>query len=256
MRKLVVILSILNLIAGGCGQVTNKRTGVTINETVSEQRENDSTVQVKYNNNPVENAGKDFRQIGLDEKIGNRTLRDYLSDEKIPKVFKDVFLQKQSLFEEEEKTLTLIDSLFSTDKERHPFYFALVTRATWWSDGAFSEPLGMAVKEYVEFNTQQFLEYFSTETILTLFDFKKWAEYTLGEILIEYEDNFKMEIENTRALMKKNCNGCSLEKIKMINKFIEYMYAEHDEIQRRNKEWEINHYNDKKRIDFERWLLR
>ena len=239
MRKLVAILSVFMLIADGCGQVTNKRTEETINETVSEQRANDSIVQGEYNNNSVENAGKNFRQIGLDEKIGNRSLRDYLSDKKIPKVFKDVFLQKKSLFEEEEKMLPLLDSLFSTDKERHPFYFALVTRATWWSDGAFAEALGMAIREYVESNTQQFLAYFSTEIVLTQFDFKQWAKCTLYEILIDSDGKIK-ELENTRNLMKKNCNGCSTEKIKMIDKFIEYMYIEYDEIQRRNREWERN----------------
>jgi hypothetical protein len=225
-------------IAGSCGQATKKQAETTNNEIVSEQGENDSTVQMEYNNNPAENEKKNFRQIDLNETIGNRTLKDYLSDEKIPQTFKNVFLQKQKLTDNDE-TLALIDSLFSTDKERHPFYFTLVTRTTWWSDGAFSEPLGMAIREYVESNTPQFLAYFSTEAVLTQFDFKQWATYTLYEILIDSDGRIK-ELENTRNLMKKNCNGCSSEKIKMIDKFIEYMYAEYDEIQRRNREWERN----------------
>jgi len=227
MRKLVFIL---NVFVGGCGQATNKQADVTINETVSEQIENDSTIQ----NNPVEN----FRQIASDETIGNRTLKDYLSDEKIPQTFKIVFQQRKNP-DVDEKTLAIIDSLFSTDKERLPFYFLLVTRTMRWADGAFAEPLGMAVKEYIESNTQQFLTYFSTEIVLTQFDFKQWAKTTLYEILIDSEENLE-ELENTRNMMKKNCKGCSFEKIKMIDTFIEYMYAEYDELQRRNKEWEKN----------------
>ena len=238
MRKPVVILSIFILIVGGCGQATNKQTREINNETISEQEKKDCTVQVEYNNDPVESEKENFRQIGLNETIGKRTLQDYLSDEKIPQTFKNVFQQKQKLTNNDE-TLALIDSLFSTDKERHPFYFTLVTRATWLSDGAFSEVLGMAIRKYVETNTQQFLTYFLTETVLTQFDFKHWAYYTLVEILIDSDENIK-EVENTRNLMKKNCIECSPEKIKMIDKFIECIYAEYDEIKRRNREWEKN----------------
>jgi len=237
-RKLIVIWSIFTLIAGGCGQAPNKQTGVATNEIVSsKQEENDSTIQEEYNNNSVGNEEKNFRQIALEEKIGNRTLKEYLLDEKIPQTFKDVFQQKQKLTDDE-KTFALIDSIFSSDKERHPFYFVLVTRTMWWSDGAFSEPLGMAARKYVENSTQKFLAYFSTELTLTSFDFERWAIYTLHEILIDTDENIK-ELENTRILMKKNCKECSPENIKMIDKFIECMYAEYNEIQRRNKEWEM-----------------
>jgi len=230
MKKAIVILSALMLVAISCKQTLKKQVEATSNKILSEQEDNHSTVQKKYNNNPIEDRGKNFRQIGLNEKIGSRTLKDYLADEKIPQIFKDVFLQKQPL-NDDVKTLALIDSLLSTDKERHPFYFVLVTHAMWWSDGAFSEPLGMAAKEYVESNTQQFLEYFSAESVLTKFDFEQWASYTLGEILIESEDDTKEQIEKTKNLMKKNCIGCSSEKIEMIDKFIGYMNVEYDKLE-------------------------
>jgi len=237
MRKIVIILSVLALVASSCGQATKKQAESKNNEVAEKQEETHRTiVQEENDNNSAENEEERFRQISLDEKIGKLTLKDYLLDEKIPQFFKDVIQQKQRL-SDDEKTFALIDSLFSTDKERHPFYFVLVTRALWRADGALAEPLGMAVREYVESNTQQFLDYFSTEIVLTQFDFKHWARSTLYEILIDSDDNIE-ECENTRKLMKKNCNECSSEKIKMIDKFTEYMYAEYNEIQRRNKEWE------------------
>ena len=179
---------------------------------------------------------KNFRQIDLEEKIGNRTLKDYLLDEKIPQFFKDIFQQKQNISDNDE-TFALLDSLFSTDMERHPFYFVLVTRITWWSDGAVSEVLGGTVKEYVETNTQQFLDYFSTESVLTTFDFERWAGHTLGEIHIDSEDNVEQEIENTKRLMKENCVSCSPKKIKMIDKFIKCMYEQNEDLIKQNEDY-------------------
>ena len=239
MKKAIIILGIIVFITGGCGQARSNQTEIE-SKVVKEQEENRCDFEEEYDTISGENEEKNFRQIGLDEKIGNQTLKDYLTDEKIPQIFKDVFQQKQTIFEEEEKTLALIDSLFSTDTKRHPFYFVLVTRALWWADGAFAEPLGVAVREYVESNTQQFLAYFSTEVVLTQFDFKHWARFTLFEILIDSEDNVEQQIENTERLMKENCINCSSKKTKMIDKFIKKMYAEHKRIQRMNREWEKN----------------
>lgn len=166
-----------------------------------------------------------LREIGLEEKIGNQTLIDYLADPKIPQLFKDIFLQELSLNDNEE-TLALTDSLSSTDTERHPFYFVLVTRALWWSDGAFSEPLSIAVRKYVETNTQQFLNYFLTEQVLTESDFAQWSRFTLYEMRMEWEtmENEGKYIENQRKRMKENCIGCSDEKLKLIDTFVNLMY--------------------------------
>ena len=160
--------------------------------------------------------------IDLNQKIGERTLKQYLSDEKIPTVFKTVFQGERKLNDDEE-TLSIIDSLFSKDKDRHPFYFLLVTKIMYWSDGAFSEPLGLLAKEYIEKETRQFLTYFKSEKVLTNNDFNKWADYLVGEIGISSENNEHQEIENVRKRMIKNCSDCSTEDQKQINKFIDRM---------------------------------
>jgi hypothetical protein len=166
-----------------------------------------------------------FREIGLEEKIGNQTVTDYLADPKIPRMFKDIFLQEHSL-DDNEETLALTDSLSSADTERHPFYFVLATRALWWSDGAFSEPLAMAARKYVEANTQQFLNYFSTEQVLTESDFMQWSRFTLYDMRMEWEtmENAGEHIENQRKRMKENCPDCPPEKLKLIDSFVNYMY--------------------------------
>jgi hypothetical protein len=181
MKKINFILAIMLIVSIVSCRNSEKQNQATIHSNTKDSILADS-VQV----NKVittENEEKNFRQIGLDEKIGNLSLRDYLSDKEIPQVFKDVFQQRRRL-DDDEKTLAIIDSLSSIDKKRHPFYFVLVTRTMWWADGAFAEPLGMAAKDYVESNTQQFLDYFSVEPVLTTFDFEQWAKQTLGEILI------------------------------------------------------------------------
>ena len=82
-----------------------------------------------------------------------------MADDKIPNVFKTVFQGERALNDDEE-TLALIDSLFSKDSERNPFYFVLVTRTMWWSDGAFSEPLGENAKKYIETEDETIFEVF------------------------------------------------------------------------------------------------
>jgi len=163
---------------------------------------------------------RNFIKIDLDEKIGIKPLRQYLADDKIPNAFKTVFQGEKALNDDEE-TLALIDSLFSKDRERHPFYFVLATRTMWWSDGAFSEPLCEKAKKYVETETKQFLKYFGTEKVLTEADFNKWTEYVAGEIGITAENKELQEAENVRKRMMKSCSDCTLAEQKEIDRFIE-----------------------------------
>lgn len=198
------ILTLLMFLFFASGQTDNRRTINTIDA----------------DNLVFTNQTKDT--IDLNQKIGGRTLKQYFSDEKIPDLFKTVFRGERKLNDDDE-TLSLIDSLFSKDKDRHPFYFLLVTKTMYWSDGAFSEPLGQSAKEYVENESRQFLNYFKTEKVLTEEDFNNWADYVAGEIGISSENNELQEIENVRKRIVKNCTDCSTEDQKQISKFIDRM---------------------------------
>ncbi len=219
------IFTILILLFFGCGQTVSKKTikvsdtdSMTPNTLSNKNMVSDSLTSVKVIDKSFHQ--RNFIKIDLDEKIGGKTLRQYLADDKIPNVFKTVFQGERALNDDEE-TLALIDSLFSKDSERHPFYFVLATRTMWWSDGAFSEPLGEKAKKYVETETKQFLKYFETEKVLTESDFNKWTEYVAGEIGITDENNELQEAENVRKRMMESYSDCTLAEQKEIDRFIE-----------------------------------
>lgn len=219
------ILTITIILFLGCGQTVNKKSiktsdtvSVTTTTLSNKNIETDSLPAIKLIDNSFHQ--RNFIKIDLDEKIGNKTLRQYLEDDKIPYIFKTVFQGERALNDDEE-TLALIDSLFSKDSERHPFYFVLVTRTMWWSDGAFSEPLGENAKKYIETETKQFFKYFKNEKVLTEADYSKWTEYVAGEIGITAENNELQEAENVRKRMMKSCSDCTLAEQREIDRFIE-----------------------------------
>jgi hypothetical protein len=134
----------------------------------------------------------------------NKTLRQYLDDPKIPEIFKAT-IKGNADVRVDEKCLNIIDSLSSKDTERQSFYFVLLTRTMYQADGAYSEPLGLAAKDYVEKNTEQFFKYFKTEKTLTNTDFTNWAESVAGEIGISSEGEEQQEIDRLQEKMRKNC---------------------------------------------------
>ncbi len=227
MRNRIIILSLVLISSCHNSRKADKPADSIAAETI----EKAEVYEIMIADSGAVKDDKRLRQIGLGEKIGDKTLSEYLSDPQIPQIFKDVFQQKRGLYDDG-KTSALIDSLSSTDRSRHPFYFVLATRAAWWSDGAFSEPLGMAMKEYVESNTQQFLTYFATEPVLTSSDLELWAEYIVNEMLIESDGEPQKGIEEIKSSMQKNRAEYSSEKLNVTDRFIEDMYKRYDETKR------------------------
>ncbi|WP_162051336.1 hypothetical protein [Pontibacter pamirensis] len=165
---------------------------------------------------------RSLRVIETNGMIGSKTLQEHLDDPLIPVLFKDVFQEKVAL-DDDDKTLSLIDSLFSNDRVRHPFYFTLVTKTLWWADGAFSEPLGISMKEYVETEPKQFITYFQSEPVLTEADFNKWADGVAMEVGIKYEHSEIEEIDGVESRMLSNCRKCDAEERNMIQRFAKRM---------------------------------
>lgn len=167
---------------------------------------------------------KQFREIRMDETIGNRELSAYLSDPQIPAVFKTVFTGKGNMSEHED-ALPLTDSIFSRDTERQPFYFILFTRAIWWADGAFAEPLYLKARQYVSEETTVFLAAFRNEKVLTDADFKNWADAVAMEIGISDEHHEQDAIDKLEKQMLDNCSSCSAEDRQLIKRFIQQVRA-------------------------------
>ena len=155
-----------------------------------------------------------FDQTGL---IKNKRIEQYLADDKIPHRFKE-------LVKTGGKSLTdnceaLNDSLFSRDSERHPFYFWLFTQIIRISDGAVTEPMGIAAKNYVESETETFFSNFIGDNSLTSADFDNWVTLIAGEIAISAESSERQEIDNLLRTIRRNCTDCPQNYIELINRY-------------------------------------
>ena len=214
MKKVIGVVAICLVFS--CGRVEEQKQS-SVRQSPAPIGNEPETDSGFINNEPESDYG--FREIKLNEKIGSKTLQEHLKDPAIPVLYKDIFLKKVTLYDDD-KTLSLIDSLFSTDRERHPFYFTLVTTTLWWADGAFAEPLGISMKEYVENNPKQFVTYFMSEPVLTEADFKKWADGVAMEIGIQHEHYEVEETERVESRMLGNCQDCNAEEKKMVQQFV------------------------------------
>jgi hypothetical protein len=210
MKTNTLILSILTIVFVGCGP-QNKRPADNSVETIQTDKNN-------FDTDPIASVDtstiKRFDQTGL---IKNTSLEQYLADDKIPHRFKE-------LVKTDGKSLTdnfeaLNDSLFSRDSERHPFYFWLFTQAIRISDGAATEPMGIAAKNYVERETETFLSYFAGDNSLTSSDFENWVTLIVGEIAISAENAERQEIDNLIETIRRNCTDCPQNYFELIDRF-------------------------------------
>lgn len=146
----------------------------------------------------------------------------FLLDKSIPQISKDLYLEKVKPTDNNE-TLALIDSINSIGLARG-FYFLVITKTMKYADGAYSEPLGLAAKEFVEKNTTEFLSYFmNNQDFLSNEDFKNWSNSVYGEILIDSEGSEQNAVYDLQFKMINNCKGYSKEYKAKIDEFIRLM---------------------------------
>lgn len=217
MKQVLYLISALIFLSLGCGQ---PESGLTENDSLTPEVSENETIVNSDAHDTLSYYEKNFREIETSELIGRKPLNEYLLDRKIPIALRSLFNGDGSALNDSEDNLALIDSLFSKDDKRHPFYFVLVTRVFWWADGAFAEPLYMAVKDYIQGQPYQFSYYFLNEKVLTEADLFNWADAVAMEIGISDEGNEKAAIDNVEKIMKINCKDCSAEQLELINRFI------------------------------------
>jgi hypothetical protein len=146
-------------------------------------------------------------------------VQSFLRDKKITQLAKDLYLEKVRPTDSNEN-LSLIDSINSNGKARG-FYFIVITKTMKYADGAYSEPLGIAAKQYVENNSLEFLTYFfENDDLLTTQDFYNWASLVYGEIQIDSEGKEKNAVNELKTNMINNCKGLPIKYIKRIDEFI------------------------------------
>ncbi|MFD2247114.1 hypothetical protein [Pontibacter ruber] len=220
-----IYIGLLAALLASCSQVdeqklsTSKHQPALMDQEIAADSSSMNPEQAKEEGRKPSYYERNFREIRLDEMVGSKTLQEHLADPLIPLLFKDIFQKKAEL--QDDQAHAIPDSLFSKDKERHPFYFTLVTRTIWWADGAFAEPLYSTMKEYVESNPKQLIEYFRTAPYLTEADFNNWADGVAMEVGVEFENKERVEIGQIEERMVRNCTGCNREELSVLKKFIE-----------------------------------
>lgn len=147
---------------------------------------------------------KNYKVFSEADLIGNRPLKSYLEDPSIPQKFKDVFTTQGDSLGTDEASLAIIDSLFSVDAARKPFYFLLYTHCMWWADTQMAEQMSSASERYATNRTQELLDYFSNNQLTTVQDYYNWAESIAMGLSLLGEGVEETPVEQLTKQMEEN----------------------------------------------------
>jgi hypothetical protein len=124
---------------------------------------------------------------------------NYLEDPFISKAAKDYFSGKFKA-RDDDKTLSIIDSIRTKNTVARPFYLFLVSKMAIRSDASLSEEIGVHLKWFVEQKPDQFIEFLTSMPDDKASFIDAWAKLTAGEILISCENKVKLCIDKSRLL--------------------------------------------------------
>lgn len=213
MKWTIIILLLFGLIA--CNNRTNKN-------VVDEKTKMVHVDSLNIDSNEINGAGgqpyKEFSKCNFD---------NFIVDKKTSKLAKDIYLDNDWNLSNDHEALALLDSLTAKNKQSRPFYFKVVTKTYIKSDGYFSERLGLAGKEYVENNTQEFASYFDNKECFTGKDLETWTDIVLLEIHLEQDNVETTKVEHIiygycRKLKKQSANYPETQR-ETISKFIKIL---------------------------------
>lgn len=141
-------------------------------------------------------------QAELNNALANPEIEDY---------YKQVFQQKKLLPEDDNKMLSITDSLFTTNPQTDLFYFMVFTRSMNGSDGFYSEAVGLSAFNFVNQHTEQFADYFNIAPGLDEKDMDNWANFIHGEIQISKEGKEEKAVQELESTVFENLKGARKE---------------------------------------------
>ena len=134
----------------------------------------------------------------------------YLSNKQISKTAIDYYNGKFRATDDD-KTLSILDSLKTKNELTRPFYIYLTSRMINQSDGALSEALGEACSELLEYHPDFAIDFlFSGSKMVQKRFISDWAKIIAGDFMITCEEKVKQCVR--KALQQ------SLGKTKLANK--------------------------------------
>lgn len=121
----------------------------------------------------------------------------YLSNSQVSKTAKDYYKGKFKA-SDDNKTLSILDSLNTRNNTTRPFYIYLVSKMIHKSDGALSEALGNATKEFIERYPNEAVDFLYAKNPMVKQKFvSAWAKQVAGEFMIDCEGREKQCIRKS-----------------------------------------------------------
>ncbi|WP_187264809.1 hypothetical protein, partial [Pontibacter beigongshangensis] len=158
-----------------------------------------------------------------DSPLGTE-LKNALDDPSTDKYFVEVFNKVRIVkHPDDDKMLSVTDSLFSKDPSKDFFYFIVFTKSLNGADGFYSEAAGVKGTEFLTTKTESFADYFNIGPKLDDTDMRNWASSIVGEIQIEREGEEAMAINELESQLRKNIKYSRKEYSLVIEKFIGYI---------------------------------
>jgi len=180
------------------------------------------------------NGGAEYKEYIPDSSKINSPfqieLNNALKMESIDEYYKSVYRQEKLISANDNKMLSITDSLFTTDKETDLFYFIVFTKSMNGSDGFYSEALGLSAFEFITKKTEWFADYFNIAPKLNDKDMDNWAGCIYGEIQISREGEELKAIKELETLTINNIKESRKEYRPVIEKLIEKIKKAHNTV--------------------------
>jgi hypothetical protein len=153
----------------------------------------------------------------------------YLNDPKTPALAKAIVNGNEWNLNDF-TVVAFLDSLTAVRRDVRPFYFRVVTNSLQKADGYYAETLGMAGKDFVEFNTKEFASHFDNKDCFTDKDLNDWVHIVMLEfgILAENESDSVLMKEYVGSV-RQNCKSCSASQKATIERFLAMLDIEWQE---------------------------
>ena len=121
----------------------------------------------------------------------------YLNNRQVSKIAKD-FYKGRFKASDDKNTMSIVDSLKTRNNTTRPFYIYLVSKIMTTADGALSEAVGYASKEFFKLHPNALVEFLYANNKMVEKKFiSAWALQIAGEIMIDCEGNEKQCIRKS-----------------------------------------------------------
>jgi hypothetical protein len=211
MRIKATLIFGLTFLLFSCGQNTDQKEKTnteskleTDSVTVRILEDNRTTVKSQETDSPYHQE--------LNKALADTTIDDY---------YKEIFRQEKLISADDNKMLSITDSLFNDESDKDLFYFIVFTKSMNGSDGFYSEAVGLSSFEFVTTKTEKFADYFNIAPKLTDQDMNNWAQYVYGEIQISRENHEEKAVKELETQLLDNIKKSRKEYRVIIERFIE-----------------------------------